>query len=69
VRPNSYSDSTDVLETFGYGLTLGRVAACGVAALGLPTQAKAIAACSASLFATRVSPVTSAIACTAGTFA
>jgi hypothetical protein len=68
VRPLSYNDCVDILETYGYTVTPGRAAACGVAALGLPTTEKAFVACVAGLIGTRVGPVTSSLACTAGAY-
>jgi hypothetical protein len=65
VEPFGLGEGTDILETYGYKVTLGRFLACGVAALGRPSTERAIAACTVGLLATRVGLVVAGIACTA----
>jgi len=59
-------DCTDYLENWHYSLTVTRVIACQIAAIGLPDTARAITACATALYGTGVSATVSGTACLFG---
>ncbi len=64
VRPATVNQCYQMLNAYGYTVTVPRGVACATASLGFPTHAIAISACIAAMKVTGVGVLVATIACT-----
>lgn len=64
VRPATVNQCYQMLNAYGYTVTVPRGVACATSSLGFPTHAIAISACIAAMKVTGVGVLVATIACT-----
>jgi hypothetical protein len=67
ITPQSHSDCTNYLQTWGYEVTNKRNTICALASFPFPSQHLRIVTCTGALLATGVGGVVAPIACTLAT--